>query len=201
MVSLFGRGFDSLQFHHPPKHRPLILSELAAFFMPSVPNFGLFWGRIWGRCWPIIEPYYVKYFLFIDNFELIKKLKSEVLACFFPFYSLFLSILSFTCFYMELHVKVVFQLGMKKQPLMMDMQVTDIGKLLDFLELIIRRTTKFSSKNFISGSGPRIKFFDRRDRSHLLSGPDPSTKSRIIIGKIFGTFGISPYLCNRKSQY
>ena len=26
-------------------------------------------------------------------------------------------------------------LGMKKQPLMMDMQVTDIGKLLDFLEL------------------------------------------------------------------
>ena len=49
--------------------------------MPSVPNFGLFWGRIWGRNWPFFEPYHVKIFLFIDNFELIKNLKSEVQTC------------------------------------------------------------------------------------------------------------------------
>jgi len=46
--------------------------------MPGAPNFGLFWGRIWGRYWPFFEPYHVAIFLFIDNFELIKKLKSEL---------------------------------------------------------------------------------------------------------------------------
>jgi hypothetical protein len=46
--------------------------------MPSVPNFGLFWGRIWGRYWPFFEPYHAAFFFFVDNFELIKKLKSEL---------------------------------------------------------------------------------------------------------------------------
>ena len=43
MVSLFGRGFDSLQLHTPSKFKPLIPNGLAAFLCrasPSVMDFG-----------------------------------------------------------------------------------------------------------------------------------------------------------------
>ena len=40
---------------------------------------------------------------------MIKKLKSLITTCFSPIFSFFLSFLLFTCFYMKLHVKVVFQ--------------------------------------------------------------------------------------------
>ena len=39
---------------------------------------------------------------------MIKKLKSLITTCFLPIFSFFLSFLSFTCFYMKLHIKVVF---------------------------------------------------------------------------------------------
>ena len=56
MVSLFGRGFDSLQLHNPLISKPLIHNGLAAFFMPSVPMFRGFWGRFRGRIVVLCEP-------------------------------------------------------------------------------------------------------------------------------------------------
>ena len=53
---------------------------------------------------------------------------------------------------------------------------------------LIMQTTKYPTKNFISGPDPNIKFFDRRDRPYLLTGPDPSRRFFGYKSNFFGVY-------------
>ena len=73
MVSLFGRGFDSLQLHHLSKCNLLTFRKLADFFMLYVPSFFSFWGRSRGRKTGSLEPNLATVFLFLDTISNHKK--------------------------------------------------------------------------------------------------------------------------------
>ena len=67
MVSLCGRGFDSLQLHHLSKCKPLTFRKLADFFVPCIPSFFSFWGRSRGRKTGSLEPNLVSFSVHVSG--------------------------------------------------------------------------------------------------------------------------------------
>ena len=110
MVSLFGRGFDSLQLHHLSKRKPLTFKQLAASLYPASPVFSVFGDALGDAKRVLLNPIWQLFSYFLTQLQIIKKLKNALLLRFYLPFSFLLSFLPFTCFYMKLQMWVVFWL-------------------------------------------------------------------------------------------
>ena len=108
MVSLFGRGFDSLQLHLLLKCKPLTFKQLAASLCPASPVFSVFGDALGDAKRILLNPIWQLFSYFLTQFQIIKKLKNALLLRFYLLFSFLLSFLPFTCFYMKLQMWVVF---------------------------------------------------------------------------------------------
>jgi len=108
MVSLFGRGFDSLQLHHLSKCNPLTFRKLVGFLCSAFPVFSVFGDALGDAKRVLLNPIWQLFSYFLTQFQIIKKLKNALLLRFYLLFSFLLSFLPFTCFYMKLQMWVVF---------------------------------------------------------------------------------------------
>ena len=130
MVSLFGRGFDSLQLHHLSKCKPLTFKRLAASLCPASPVFSVFGDALGDAKRVLLNPIWQLFSYFLTQFQIIKNLKMHcccVFTYFFHFYCHFCPLHAFTwnykCglfsdfvivqenihFYMKLHILILLQ--------------------------------------------------------------------------------------------
>ena len=110
MVSLFGRGFDSLQLHNLLECKPLTFRKLAASLCPASPDFSVFGDALGDAKWVLLNPIWQLFSYFLTQLQIIKKLKNALLLRFYLLFSFLLSFLPFTCFYMKVQMWVVFWL-------------------------------------------------------------------------------------------
>ena len=100
MVSLFGRGFDSLQLHHLSKCKPLTFKQLAASLCPASPVFSVFGDALGDAKRVLLNPIWQLFSYFLTQFQIIKKLNNALLLRFYLLFFIFIVIFAL---YMLLH--------------------------------------------------------------------------------------------------
>ena len=108
MVSLFGRGFDSLQLHHLSKCNLLTFRKLADFLCSTSPVFSVFGDALGDAKRVLLNPIWQLLSYFLTQLQIIKKLKNALLLRFYLLFLFLLSFLPFSCFCMKLQMWVVF---------------------------------------------------------------------------------------------